>query len=74
MQGLLTLVFVVAGDIATLIDFASFLMWTFYLLAMLALLVMRKTKQDAPRPYKVLARSLDSEEWRLLGCYAVWLL
>jgi hypothetical protein len=54
-QGLLTLVFVVAGDIASLIDFASFLIWTFYCLAMLALLVMRKTKQDAARPYKVSA-------------------
>jgi amino acid transporter len=55
MQGLLTLVFVVAGDIASLIDFASFLIWTFYCLAMLALLVMRRTKPDVSRPYKVRA-------------------
>jgi L-type amino acid transporter 9 len=54
MQGLLTLVFIVAGDIASLIDFASFLIWIFYGLAMVALLVMRRTKQDAVRPYKVL--------------------
>lgn len=53
LQGLLTLVFIVAGDIASLIDFASFLIWIFYGLAMVALLVMRRTKQDAVRPYKV---------------------
>jgi L-type amino acid transporter 9 len=60
IQGLLTLVFIVAGDIASLIDFASFLIWIFYGLAMAALLVMRKTKRDAVRPYKVLEICLDS--------------
>lgn len=53
LQGLLTLVFVVVGDIASLIDFVSFLIWIFYGLAMAALLVMRKTKQDDLRLYKV---------------------
>jgi L-type amino acid transporter 9 len=59
MQGLLTLVFIVAGDITSLIDFVSFLIWIFYGLAMVALLVMRKTKQDAVRPYKVLEMCSD---------------
>jgi amino acid transporter len=54
IQGVLTLVFVLAGDIASLIDFASFLIWMFYGLAMVALLVMRKTKKDVTRTYKVL--------------------
>ncbi|XP_063227254.1 b(0,+)-type amino acid transporter 1-like [Bacillus rossius redtenbacheri] len=52
-QGLLTLLFIVAGDITSLIDFASFLVWIFYGLAMVALLILRRTKRDVPRPYKV---------------------
>jgi L-type amino acid transporter 9 len=53
MQGVLTFIFIIAGDIASLIDFASFLIWLFYGIAMVALLVMRKTKKDAKRSYKV---------------------
>jgi len=53
-QGVLTLIFIIAGDIASLIDFASFLIWMFYGIAMVALLVMRKTKKDEKRAYKVL--------------------
>lgn len=51
---MLTLIFIVAGDIASLIDFASFLIWMFYGIAMVALLVMRKTKKEEKRSYKVL--------------------
>lgn len=40
-------------DIGMLIDFFSFTVSFFYFLTMLALLRMRKTKPDAPRPYKV---------------------
>jgi L-type amino acid transporter 9 len=50
----MTLIFIIAGDIASLIDFASFLIWMFYGIAMVALLVMRRTKKDEERPYKVL--------------------
>lgn len=53
LQAILTLLFLVSGDIITLIEFASFLIWTFYGLAFVALIVLRKTKPDAPRPYKV---------------------
>lgn len=42
-----------AGDINELINFFSFTVWIFYGLAMAALIVMRRTKPDAPRPYKV---------------------
>ena len=42
-----------AGDISSLIDFVSFLIWLFYGGAMIALLVMRKTKKNVHRPYKV---------------------
>jgi L-type amino acid transporter 9 len=44
---------IIPGDIASLIDFFSFTAWIFYGAAMLALIVMRFTKKDAPRPYKV---------------------
>jgi amino acid transporter len=50
----LTLLFIIAGDIASLIDFASFLIWMFYGIAMVALIVMRRTKKFEKRPYKVL--------------------
>ncbi|CAB0037037.1 unnamed protein product [Trichogramma brassicae] len=53
LQGLLTLVCMVSGSIAELIELASFLIWAFYGLAMVALLVMRHTKPHAPRPYRV---------------------
>ncbi|XP_076246348.1 b(0,+)-type amino acid transporter 1 [Calliopsis andreniformis] len=52
-QGLLSLVCLLLGNIIALIEFASFLTWVFYGLAMVALLIMRRTKPDAPRPYKV---------------------
>jgi L-type amino acid transporter 9 len=50
----LALIFIIAGDITSLIDFASFLIWLFYGIAMVALLVMRRTKRDKKRSYKVL--------------------
>ncbi|KAJ9577765.1 hypothetical protein L9F63_005685 [Diploptera punctata] len=53
MQGILTFLFIVAGDISSLIDFVSFLIWIFYGGAMVALLIMRKTKKNISRPYKV---------------------
>lgn len=53
LQGLLAFLFLVVGDISTLIEFASFLIWFFYGAAMVALLVMRKTHANVHRPYKV---------------------
>jgi L-type amino acid transporter 9 len=49
----LALLFIVSGDIKSLIAFSTFLVWMFYGFAMVALVVMRKTKEDANRPYKV---------------------
>jgi solute carrier family 7 (L-type amino acid transporter), member 9/15 len=49
----LAVLFLLVGDIAALIEFASFLIWFFYGAAMVALLVMRKTHSHVPRPYKV---------------------
>lgn len=52
-QAFLTMGFILVGNIKTLIDFASWFLWFFYGLAMVALIVLRKTKADAPRPYRV---------------------
>ncbi|XP_046734892.1 b(0,+)-type amino acid transporter 1 isoform X3 [Diprion similis] len=43
---------VLSGSIDSLIDFFSFTAWIFYGGSMVALLVMRKTRPDHPRPYK----------------------
>lgn len=53
LQGVLALIFLIVGDIAPLIEFASFLIWFFYGAAMVALLVMRRTHAKVHRPYKV---------------------
>jgi solute carrier family 7 (L-type amino acid transporter), member 9/15 len=53
LQGILTAVFILAGDIVSLIDFSSFLIWIFYGGAMVALLMLRSTKPKVHRPYKV---------------------
>jgi hypothetical protein len=52
-QSAVALMMIIPGDIASLIDFFSFTAWIFYGAAMPALIVMRFTKKDAPRPYKV---------------------
>ncbi|XP_062591735.1 b(0,+)-type amino acid transporter 1-like isoform X2 [Saccostrea cucullata] len=49
----LAAVMVLMGDIFALIDFFSFTAWLFYGSTMAALLVLRYTKRDAKRPYKV---------------------
>lgn len=53
LQGILSLFCILVGNIIELIEFASFLTWVFYGLAMVALIIMRKTKPDAQRPYAV---------------------
>lgn len=52
-QGTLSLVCLMIGNIIALIEFASFLTWVFYGLAMISLIIMRRTKPNAPRPYAV---------------------
>jgi L-type amino acid transporter 9 len=54
--------FIISGDIKSLIAFSSFLIWLFYAIAMAALMVMRKTRKDAYRRYKV-RHSVSSEFW-----------
>ncbi|XKL68048.1 hypothetical protein PGB90_003539 [Kerria lacca] len=50
---IIAIIMVLSGSIYSLIDFFSFTAWIFYGGAMVALLVMRYTKPEAPRPYKV---------------------
>nr|XP_053613688.1 b(0,+)-type amino acid transporter 1-like isoform X2 [Plodia interpunctella] len=52
-QAFLTMLFISVGNIKTLIEFASWFLWFFYGLAMVALLVLRKTQAKKPRPYRV---------------------
>jgi solute carrier family 7 (L-type amino acid transporter), member 9/15 len=53
LQGVLTFIFIVIGDIHALIEFASFFIWFFYGAGVVALLTLRKTQPNTPRPYKV---------------------
>ena len=53
LQCFLSLMMIIPGNIGSLIDFFSFTAWMFYLMAFSSLIVLRFTKKDAPRPYKV---------------------
>uniref|UniRef100_A0A182Y1A9 b(0,+)-type amino acid transporter 1 n=1 Tax=Anopheles stephensi TaxID=30069 RepID=A0A182Y1A9_ANOST len=53
MQGILALAFILVGNIETLIEFASFLIWFFYGAAVVALLALRRSQPNVHRPYKV---------------------
>lgn len=44
---------IVVKDVAALIDFFTFVTWIFYVLAMVLVLILRKTMPDASRPYRV---------------------
>jgi len=50
---MLAIAMIIPSDIASLIDFFSFTYSIFYGAAMLALIVMRFSKKDQPRPIKV---------------------
>lgn len=52
-HSLIAIAMVLSGTINSLIDFFSFTAWIFYGGAMLALIVMRFTRPNFPRPYKV---------------------
>ncbi|KAB0796655.1 hypothetical protein PPYR_10716 [Photinus pyralis] len=53
MQGILSFLYIIVGNINELIEFASFLIWVGYGTAMFSLLILRKTQPNAPRPYRV---------------------
>ncbi|KAA0192525.1 hypothetical protein HAZT_HAZT009698, partial [Hyalella azteca] len=51
-NAIIALLMIIPSDIASLIDFFSFTAWIFYGGAMVALLVLRRTRPHAYRPYK----------------------
>ncbi|KAJ8950656.1 hypothetical protein NQ318_010857 [Aromia moschata] len=53
LQGIASTILILAGEVTQLIEFASFLLWLFYGLAMVSLIVLRRTMKDAHRPFKV---------------------
>lgn len=70
VQGILAFLFIITGNILELIEFASFLIWIFYGTAMVALLILRKTKKDIPRPYMVILMTDTLQfilTWRLVS-------
>ncbi|XP_075227961.1 L-type amino acid transporter sobremesa isoform X2 [Lycorma delicatula] len=52
-HSIIAVAMVLSGNMDSLIDFFSFTAWIFYGGAMLALIVMRYTRPNFPRPYKV---------------------
>ena len=53
LQGILSSVFVLIGDIETLLNIYNANAWFWYAAAFLALIIMRLTMPHKPRPFKV---------------------
>ncbi|HEX3482408.1 MAG TPA: amino acid permease [Kofleriaceae bacterium] len=51
-QGVLAALFTLTNAYASLVDYAVFADWVFFALAGVALIVFRRTRPDAPRPYR----------------------
>ncbi|KAJ3158198.1 hypothetical protein HDU86_003156 [Geranomyces michiganensis] len=52
-QSTLSVLFVLIGDFKSLVNFYSMISWFFYLLAVLALFVLRRTQPGLERPFRV---------------------
>ncbi|XP_074864405.1 B(0,+)-type amino acid transporter 1 [Carettochelys insculpta] len=82
--GTITIIYIIPGDINTLINYFSFAVWIFYGLTVFALIVMRFTRKELQRPIKlpivipiivtitsivlVLAPIISEPEWPYLYC------
>ncbi|XP_061201884.1 B(0,+)-type amino acid transporter 1 isoform X1 [Neopsephotus bourkii] len=51
--GIIAIIYIIPGDIETLINYCSFAIWIFYGLTVLGLIVMRFTRKDLNRPVKI---------------------
>ncbi|KAJ6666045.1 hypothetical protein lerEdw1_000949 [Lerista edwardsae] len=51
--GAIAIIYIIPGDVNTLINYFSFAVWLFYGLTVLGLIVMRFTKKDRERPIQV---------------------
>ena len=71
LQSILALIFIIPGDISSLINFFNFAVWLFYGASMAALLYMRYDRPNEPRPYKVISlpSALDAELFSLYFLY-----
>jgi APA family basic amino acid/polyamine antiporter len=52
-QALWAALLVVTGSYESLIEYAMFAFWLFYALMVAAVLLLRHTRSDAPRPYRM---------------------
>ncbi|XP_062442512.1 B(0,+)-type amino acid transporter 1 [Rhea pennata] len=52
-SGAVAIIYIIPGDIDTLINYFSFAVWIFYGLTVLALIVMRFTKRELRRPIRI---------------------
>lgn len=52
-QGIIATIYIIPGDINSLVNYFSFAAWLFYGLTILALIVMRFTRKELERPIKV---------------------
>uniref|UniRef100_A0A8C4YHI6 Solute carrier family 7 member 9 n=1 Tax=Gopherus evgoodei TaxID=1825980 RepID=A0A8C4YHI6_9SAUR len=82
--GAIAIIYIIPGDINTLINYFSFAVWIFYALTVFALIVMRFTRKELKRPIKipiiipvlvtivsillVLAPIISEPEWAYLYC------
>ncbi|NXX23805.1 BAT1 protein, partial [Podargus strigoides] len=82
--GAIAIIYIIPGDIDTLINYFSFAVWIFYGLTVLALIVMRFTRKELKRPIRipiiipvivtlisillVLAPIISAPEWAYLYC------
>ncbi|XP_025898139.1 B(0,+)-type amino acid transporter 1 [Nothoprocta perdicaria] len=82
--GAIAIIYIIPGDIETLINYFSFAVWIFYGLTIFALIVMRFTRKELKRPIRipivipvivtlislllVLAPIISAPEWAYLYC------
>ncbi|XP_076788337.1 B(0,+)-type amino acid transporter 1 isoform X1 [Arvicanthis niloticus] len=52
-QGIIAIIYIIPGDINSLVNYFSFAAWLFYGMTILGLIVMRFTRKDLERPIKV---------------------
>ena len=53
LQSVFAIIYILAGEVVSLIDFLSFTTWMFIAFIQLAVVVLRFKMKDAPRSYKV---------------------
>jgi len=53
VAGILTLIYIIPNDFDALVNAFSFSTWLFYALTIAAVIILRFTHKDYPRPFKV---------------------